>query len=103
MQDQDLTALEGIGKQTVKKLREAGIQTILGLATASIGRLTAGGIGRDTALKIWTMPLARCEAQHRWAPEKELIQEYQSRQYLTSRTKELDRVLGGRGFETGKV
>jgi len=103
MQDQDLTALEGIGKLTIKKLREAGIQTIFQLADTPIERLTLYGIGKKTALKIWNKARTRCDEQRSFTPGGELYQDFQSRQFLTSGVQGLDHVLGGKGFEAGKL
>jgi RecA/RadA recombinase len=103
MQDQDLTLLAGLGKRTLKKLQAAGIWTIHKLAATPIKRLQKYKIGEETARKIMKAAQAWCADNSLWVSGDEILEQHRKRQYLSSGTTELDRILRGKGFETGKV
>ncbi len=103
MPEPDLTLLEGFGAATARKLREAGILTIEALAASSHKRLTGLGFSDTTAARVLEVAREYCRPRYRFETGDELIQAFEERTFLTSGVDGVDRILGGRGFETRKV
>jgi len=103
MSTEDLQSIKGIGVKTAEQLIQAGIQTPVALATCNIQKLIAIGIPKAKAIDYVNKARERCGALFGFVTGEELIQQFKRRQYLTTGTKGLDRILGGKGFETQKV
>lgn len=103
MSTEDLQSIKGIGVKTAEQLIQAGIQTPVALATCNIQKLIALGIPKAKAIDYVNKARERCGSLFGFVTGEELIQQFKRRQYLTSGTKGLDGILGGKGFETQKV
>lgn len=103
MSTEDLQSLDGIGEGTAEKLIHAGIPTPVALAATTVAKLVAIGLSKGTAMKILSAARERCSAIFGFVTGDELIQQFNKREFLTTGTEGLDKILGGKGFETQKV
>jgi DNA repair protein RadA len=96
-----LKDLPGVGPATVEKLQEAGYDTLLSVAVASIGQLTnAVGIGEGVARKM--IQTARAKLDMGFETGTDLLEKRKSIVKITSGSPSFDNLLGG-GFETGCI
>ena len=95
-----LEDLPGLGPTTVKQLREAGIHTVEGLATATLGEVTASGIGEATAMKI--IETARKTIALTYITAEELAERRREMRRLSTGCSSLDAILDG-GLETQNI
>ena len=103
MSTEDLTSLQGVGPPTAEKLMNAGIPNVVALASSTVPKLVNIGIGKATAKKMLDEARVRCQDIFGFVTGDDLIKQFKGRQYLTSGCSEIDRILGGKGFETQKV
>jgi hypothetical protein len=103
MSTEDLQTIKGIGAKTAEQLIQAGIPTPIALATCNVQKLIAIGIPKAKAMGYINLARERCGSIFGFVSGEELIQQFKRRQFLTTGTKGLDRILGGKGFETQKV
>ena len=97
----ELESIEGMNEETAEKLRMAGITTRDALVATPVPKLVELDIPRSTAVKI--MGEAWKKSMFGFQRGDALIHQFQERQYVTSGTRGLDRILGGTGFETQNV
>lgn len=96
-----LKDLPGVGPATVEKLQEAGYDTLLSVAVASIGQLTnAVGIGEGVARKM--IQTARSKLDMGFETGSDLLEKRKNIVKITSGSPSFDNLLGG-GFETGCI
>ncbi len=105
---EDLMSLEGIDESLAKKLIAAGIPTVVVLATTPLTKLIHPDFGIELDLKTARQLLAaaqtRCDTLFGFQTGDALIQQYQSRNYLTTGVKALDAIFPqGTGLETQQV
>jgi DNA repair protein RadA len=93
--------LQGVGASTADKLREAGFSTIESLAMATIRELTVLGIGEKQAEKI--VSEARDLSELTFLRGDELLKLRENVLFLTTGSKAIDELLGGRGIETQTI
>ena len=103
MSTEDLQSIDGIGEKIAETLISAGIPNVISLASATVQKLVNVGIPKSKAMKILDEARERCSSIFGFVTGDELVQLFNKRQYLTTGTKGLDEILGGRGFETQKV
>ena len=99
----ELTSIEGIGENTAEKLISAGIPNAVALATSTVPKLVVIGLTKTTARKLIQAAQAQCEALFGFTDGTTLLEQCHQRAYLTSGIAGLDRLLGGKGFETQRV
>ncbi len=93
--------LPGVGPTTAKKLREAGYEDLMGIATAVPSELAAAAeIGEATAKKI--INAARNKLKMDFTDGLELAEKASEIKKLTTGSKALDSLLGG-GLETQAI
>ncbi len=93
--------LPGVGPTTAKKLREAGYEDLMGIATAVPAELAAAAeIGEATAKKI--INAARNKLKMDFTDGLELAEKASEIKKLTTGSKALDSLLGG-GLETQAI
>lgn len=102
--DYDLTSLPGVGPATKQKLNDAGIYTILDLATAGPSDIAeAMDIDIAKAVELNNKARRRLVELNRLEPDfinaAELLQKRRSIERITTGSKNLDELLGG-GIET---
>jgi len=95
-----LEDLPGLGATAAKQLREAGIHTVEGLATATLGEVTASGIGEATATKI--IEAARRTMALTYITAEELAERRKKMRKLTTGCASLDAIMDG-GLETQNI
>jgi DNA repair protein RadA len=95
-----LEDIPGLGPAIVKQLREVGLHTVEGLATATVGEVTASGIGEATAAKI--IEAARRTMALTYITAEELAERRKEMRRLTTGCGSLDAMLDG-GLETQSI
>ena len=101
MEEIKIEDLPGVGTTTAKKLRDAGYDDLMGLATASPGELAeAAEIGDGTAKKI--INAARSKLKMDFIDGIEFSKKTEEVKKLTTGSKALDNLLGG-GLETQAI
>ncbi len=103
MSTEDLQSIDGIGEGTAERLMNAGIPNVVALAATTTAKLVAIGISKSTARKILEQARDRCSSIFGFVTGDELLEQFNQREFLTSGSKSLDQLLGGKGFETQKV
>ncbi|OGD46189.1 DNA repair and recombination protein RadA [Candidatus Bathyarchaeota archaeon RBG_16_48_13] len=96
-----LEDLPGVGPTTADRLREAGFATIESLSMATIRELEPLGLGERQAEKI--IAEARSSASLTFLRGDELLKLRENIRFLTSGSKALDELLGGKGIETQSI
>ena len=93
--------LPGVGPATVEKLADAGFDSLLSIAVASIGQLAdAAGISESVSRKI--IQTARAELDMGFESGLELLERRKKVIKITTGSTAFDEMLGG-GFETGCI
>jgi len=105
MSVEDLLSIEGIDEELAKRLIKAGVANVTVLAMTSIAKLTNPdfgiGLDRQTARGIKDAAEERCNKLFGFVTGEELIQQYSTRQYLTTGIRTLDHILyDDRGLST---
>ena len=91
--------LPGVGPKTAEKLREAGFRDLMAIATAPVSELAAAAeLGDATAVKI--INAARANLKMGFSTGLEVMEKFKTMEYITTGSKELDNLLGGKGIET---
>jgi DNA repair protein RadA len=103
-EDLELTSLPGVGPATKQKLNDAGIRTVLDLATAGpMDIADAVDIDLTKAVELNNKARKRLVELHRLEPDfisaSELLQKRKAIDRITTGSKNLDDLLGG-GIET---
>jgi DNA repair protein RadA len=99
---ENLEDLPGVGAGTAEKLRDAGFKNIESIAVAAIGELVdAAGVGEGVAKKIITA--ARNSMDMGYETAAELMERRGNIGYITTGSKELDGLLGGKGVESRAI
>ena len=93
--------LQGVGTATADKLREAGFGTIEIVAMATTRELTALGLSENQAEKI--VSEAREIAELTFLRGDELLKLRENVHFLTTGSRALDELLGGKGIETQTI
>ncbi|MFW9993535.1 MAG: DNA repair and recombination protein RadA [Candidatus Odinarchaeota archaeon] len=94
--------LLGVGPSTVKKLADGGYITVMSLASASKKELTAiSGIGESAATKMIT--LAQDVLEFSFETADVFLERRKEMSFITTGSRELDELLGGRGVELRSV
>lgn len=94
--------LPGVGDATANKLREAGFDDLMAIATASPGELVdAAGVGDSQAKKIIIAAQQMADIGD-FKTGASLMEDLKNRHYLTTGSKSFDELLGG-GFETEAI
>lgn len=102
MTDKPIDELPDIKKQHLEKLKEAGIDTIMKLATARIDEITIlEGIGEITAKRLIEQARQLADIGSFKTAEK-VYEERKKIKKITTMSKSLDDLLGG-GIETGAI
>lgn len=97
--DLTLDELPGVGPKTADKLRDAGFQDLMAIATAPVKELAeAADLGDATAIKI--INAARANLKMGFSTGLEVMEKFKSMEYITSGSEEFDKLLGGHGIET---
>jgi DNA repair protein RadA len=97
----DVENLPGVGEKTAEKLKESGYDSLMSIATASIGDLIgAAGLGEETAAKI--INAARNKLKMGFEPASEVLKKRSMIGKITTGSKALDSLLGG-GVETQAI
>ena len=100
-EDFGIKDLPGVGAATAEKLKEAGFDTLMGIAVASPGELTeAAGVGESVARKI--IHTARKKLDMGFESGEDLLKKRENVIKLTTGSKAFDDLVGG-GFETGAI
>ncbi len=98
----DIRDLPGIGAATAAKLKEAGYDDVETIAYALPGELAeAAGIGDATAIKA--IAAARKALKMDFETGIEALHKREQVECITTGSKELDGLLGGRGVETQAI
>ncbi len=93
--------LPGVGPATVEKLADAGFDTLLSIAVASIGQLSdAAGLSESVTRKI--IQTARAELDMGFESGLDLLEKRKRVIKITTGSSAFDEMLGG-GFETGCI
>ena len=95
-----LEDVPGLGPAIVKQLRSVGLHTVEGLATATVGEVTASGIGEATAMKI--IETARNTIALKFITAEELAERRKGMKKMTTGCSSLDAILDG-GLETQSI
>jgi len=95
-----LEDVPGLGPAIVKQLRSVGLHTVEGLATATVGEVTASGIGEATAIKI--IETARNTIALKFITAEELAERRKGMKKMTTGCSSLDAILDG-GLETQSI
>ncbi len=96
-----LTDIDGVGPAAEDKLHKAGLFTVEAVAVSSVAEI-AGLVGsKPTALKI--VNSARELANIRIAFWGDRLKKEARRWYVETGSEELDKLLGGRGVESGQT
>jgi len=91
--------LPGVGPKTAEKLKESGFKDLMAIATAPVKEFAEiAEIGDATAIKI--INAARDHLKMSFSTGLEVMEKFKSMQYITTGSKELDNLLGGKGVET---
>ncbi len=94
--------LPGVGPKTADKLIEAGFKDLMAIATAPVSELAAAAeLGEATAIKI--INAARANLKMGFSTGLEVMEKFKSMEYITTGSKELDNLLGGKGVETQSI
>ncbi len=97
-----LTDLPGIGPALAEKLEAAGFSDVLSIAVLSIKELEEiAGLTEATARK--TIQAARKMMDLGFKDAKEYLKEREEMTYISTGSKNLDELLGGKGVETSAV
>lgn len=100
-EDFGISDLPGVGAATAEKLKEAGFDSLIGIAVASPGQLTeAAGVGEGVARKI--INTARSQLDMGFESGEDLLKKRESVIKLTTGSKAFDSLIGG-GVETGAI
>lgn len=93
--------LDGVGKKTAQKLKEAGYEDLMGIAASSAGEISgATDIGEETANKI--INSAREKLDMGFEPATKLMEKRKKIGRITTGSEKLDELLGG-GVETQAI
>jgi len=93
--------LPGVGPATVEKLADAGYDSLLSIAVASIGQLSdAAGLSESVTRKI--IQTARSELDMGFESGLDLLEKRKQILKITTGSKAFDEILGG-GFESGCI
>jgi len=99
--NEDLGKLPGVGLATAAKLKDAGYDSMMSIAVASIGELEeASGLGSSPARKI--INFARENLNMGFQSGIELLEKRKTVVRIPSGSEALDKLMGG-GFETGCI
>jgi len=94
--------LPGVGDKIAEKLEEAGYTDVMAIAVTPVYKLVEDtGVGEATAKKI--IQAARSSLKMGFMSGTELLEKRKEIGYITTGSKELDRLLGGRGVETQAI
>ena len=98
----DLTDLPGIGPAVATKLKEAGIVNLMGIAVLSPAELAdTAGLTEVTARKA--IQAARKVLDLGFRDAGECMEKREQLIHITTGSKNVDNLLGGKGLETGSV
>ncbi len=101
-EDLKIEDLPGVGPKTAEKLIDAGFTDLMALATAPVAEVaSAADIGDATARKI--VNEARSRLNMNFLTGIELMEKNKTMGYITTGSKELDNLLGGKGIETQSI
>lgn len=93
--------LPGVGAATAEKLREAGFESMMSIAVASIGVLVdATGVTEANARKM--INFARDNLNMGFQSGEDILRKREQVVKITTGSKEFDKLLGG-GFETNAI
>ncbi|MDD5417435.1 MAG: DNA repair and recombination protein RadA [Candidatus Nanoarchaeia archaeon] len=94
--------IPGVGEKTAEKLRDAGYHDLMALATAPVSFLVDEcGLGEATARKI--IQEARGKLNMGFGTAMDLLKKREAVGYITTCSKALDDLLGGKGVETQSI
>ncbi len=101
-EEKKITDLPGIGPSSAKKLEDAGIYDLMGLAVMSPSELAeTAGVGEAVARKA--IQAARKMMDLGFQDGIEYAQKRKEVRYITTGSKNLDNLLGGKGVETKAI
>lgn len=93
--------LPGVGAATAEKLKEAGFNTLMGIAVASPGQITeTAGVGEAVARRI--INVARNKLDMGFESGEDLLKKRLNVTKITTSSKAFDSLIGG-GIETGAI
>ena len=98
----ELQSISGIGVIIAERLMEIGICSIAQLATTPLKRLVDAGLSKSHAWRILEEAVNQCLGKFGFLSGDALLRA-QQRSYLTSGVSALDKMLGGKGFESQRV
>jgi len=98
----EISSLPGVGPKTAEKLREAGYDSLIKIASASVEELVENvGLGEATARKIIEAAMERLGLLE-FKTADQVLEERQKTARITTMSKNLDSLLGG-GVETAAI
>ncbi len=98
----EIEELPGVGPKIAEKLRDAGYSDLMAIATAPVTELAESAeIGEATAIKI--INAARANLKMGFSTGLEVLEKFKTMEYITTGSKELDNLLGGKGIETQSI
>jgi len=99
----DLTDLPGVGKLTAEKLKESGYGDFMTIAVATPKELAElGGLTEEGAAKIIHAAMGLADVGE-FLTTAELKEKRKNLMYLSTGSKQLDGLFGGKGLETGSI
>jgi DNA repair protein RadA len=101
-EDVELQDLKGVGEKTAEKLREAGMDDLMSIATMSAGELAEkADLGENSAQTIITSARQQVDVGG-FETGKQKYDKREKMQRITTNAEEFDEILGG-GVETGAI
>ena len=98
---ENVSDLPGVGPTTAKKLSEAGFDSLMSIAAASVAELTAiASLGSKTAIKM--IETARETLNLSFVTASDVLESRKNMAKITTGAQSLDTLLGG-GIETGAM
>ena len=98
---ENVSDLPGVGPTTAKKLSEAGFDSLMSIAAASVAELTAiASLGSKTAIKM--IETARETLNLSFVTASDVLESRKNMAKITTGAQSLDSLLGG-GIETGAM
>jgi DNA repair protein RadA len=101
-EDEDLQNLKGVGEKTAEKLRDAGMDDMMSIATMSAGELAEkADVGENSAQTIITSARQKVDVGG-FETGKQKYDQREKMRRITTNAEEFDEILGG-GVETGAI
>ncbi len=97
----EVVDLPGVGAATAEKLKDAGYDTVMSIAVASLGKLAEdAGVSESVGRKM--IQAARDNMKMGFLSGEEILEKRKKVRKITTGSKNFDELLGG-GFESGAI